>query len=107
MQVQMEVFAKSSHSLRRRITTHLDRGREELLFLERSKTLDRSPGWAKVKARGIAGALNLEWDSSLRMLKVRAIAKRGNRPHQLLAIFLDYLVDVHGRHISAINIQFN
>ena len=39
------------------------------------------------------------------MLVVRAIAKKGNTPHELLGTFLAYLFERHGRRIASINIQ--
>ncbi len=34
-----------------------------------------------------------------------AITRAGNRPHKLLAVFLEYLIQYHGKRIVSINIQ--
>lgn len=107
MQVQLEAFARRPGSLRQRITHDLEGGRHARLYVQKSKSVERAPGWAKIKARGVSGALNVEWDPSVKMIKARAIAKKGNMPHELLGIFVAYLIERHGRRISAINIQLN
>ncbi|UCG15747.1 MAG: hypothetical protein JSV19_10675 [Phycisphaerales bacterium] len=111
MQIQMQAFVRkgrgggSPQSLRTLVAQDLNRGKHEPLYVEEFKDLERSPGWAKIKARAIPGAINLEWDGSQRMLTARAIAKMGNRPHTLMAIFLAYLLDRHGRRLTSINLQ--
>jgi hypothetical protein len=110
MQIQLQAFAKrgrsgSPPSLRRLVTQDLDRGKHDLLYVEEFKDPQRSPGWAKVKGRDVPGAINLEWDGGQRMLTARAIAKMGNRPHQLMAIFVAYLVERHGRRLHSVNLQ--
>ena len=57
------------------------------------------------KAKDVPGAINLEWDGGQRMLTARAIAKMGNRPHKLMAIFDAYLLERHGRRLNSINLQ--
>jgi len=105
MQVQLQVLARKSESLRRRITQDLERQEYYDLYVERFKDPKRNPGWAKIKSRHVPGVINMEWDGSLRMLVVRAIAKHGNTPHQLLGTFVGFLIDRYGRRISSINIQ--
>jgi hypothetical protein len=105
MQIKMQAFARRGGSLRQRITRDLETRGHERLYLERSKSVERSPGWAKIKATGVFGAINIEWDSNQQMLTARAIAKKGHLPHELLGIFLAYLTQRHGRRISSINIQ--
>lgn len=39
------------------------------------------------------------------MLLVRAIARGENTPHKRLGVFLDYLIQQHGKKIASINIQ--
>jgi hypothetical protein len=39
------------------------------------------------------------------MLTARAIAQKGNYPHELLGIFVAYLVEKHRKRVAAINIQ--
>jgi hypothetical protein len=105
VQIQMQAFGKKSTSLRKLIIKDLNRRPHDSLFVEGAKSQSRSPGWAKIKAVGVRGALNLEWEASQRMLTARAIAKKGNLPHELLGIFVAYLVERHGKRISSLNIQ--
>jgi len=105
MQIQMQAFAKRSGSLRRIITEDLARREHEVLCVREFLNVQRSKGWAKVLGRGIPGALNIEWSASQRMLTIRAIAKKGNKPYQLLGVFMQYLLERHGTKITNINIQ--
>ena len=105
MQVSMQAFGRRGDSLRRRITDDLYTRPHDVLYVEEFKNPERSPGWAKILGQGLSGALNLEWDASARMLLVRAIAKKGNKPYELLGVFLAYLFERHGKSIASINIQ--
>jgi hypothetical protein len=101
----MQAFSKQSGSLRKAITQNLEKGGHELLYVKEGKTTARSPGWAKIKARGVGGIINIEWDAGQRMLTARAIAEKGNYPHEVLGIFVGYLVQKHRKRVAAINIQ--
>ncbi len=110
MQIQLQAFARKTKtgpppSLRTLTARDLNRGRHDLLYVDEFRDAERRPGWAKIKAKGVHGAVNLEWDGSQRMLTARAIAKQGHRPHQLMAIFAAYLLERHGRRLDSINIQ--
>jgi hypothetical protein len=105
MQIQMQAFGRKDESLRRIITTDLYDHPHDLLCVEEFKNPERPEGWAKINGRGLAGVINVRWHANSRMLVARAIAKKGNRPHELLGVFLAYLIDRHGNRISAINIQ--
>ena len=111
MQIQLQAFAKkgkgsrSSGSLRTLVTHDLDDGKHKSLYVSGFKDVERSPGWAKIKAKDVPGVINLEWDGNQRMLTARAIAKMGNRPHKLMAIFVAYLLERHGRRLGSINLQ--
>jgi hypothetical protein len=105
VQVQMQAFGTKSESLRKAIRQDLDRGLHPDLYVDQGKNADRAPGWTKIKARGVRGVINIEWDSNQRMLTARAIAQKGNYPHELLGIFVAYLVEKHRKRVAAINIQ--
>ncbi len=109
MQIQMQVLVKQRRyrtiSLRTRVTQDLDRRQHDRLYVVKSKDLERKPGWAKLKADGASGVINLAWDSNCHMLTARAITRGGNRPHELLAIFVQYLIERHGRRINSIAVQ--
>jgi hypothetical protein len=105
MQVSMQAFGRRGQSLRKRITDDLYNRPHEVLYVEEFKNPERRPGWAKILGRGLTGAINVSWNASAHMLVVRAIAKKGNTPHELLGTFLAYLFERHGRRIASINIQ--
>jgi hypothetical protein len=48
-------------------------------LLRLAKNPQRPQGWAKIKGKGLAGAVNLEWDGKTHMLFARAIAEKDNR----------------------------
>ena len=105
MQIQMQAFCKKRGSLRQFITRDLHLVDHEKLYVTQFKAFDRPSGWAKLKARGVRGVINIKWDGSLKMLTARAIAEKGNYPHELLGIFVAYLVENYRKQITGINIQ--
>lgn len=105
MQIQLQAFSRKTASLRKAITHDLSRRAHAELTVKEVLNRDRKPGWAKISGKSFPGALNIEWDSNARMLVVRAIARGGNTPHKLLGVFLDYLIQRHGKKIASINIQ--
>lgn len=105
MQIQMQAFAKKSGSLRKVIADDLTNREHDTLYVQRLLDPHRSRGWAKVYGQGMPGVLNIGWDAGQRMLIVRAIAKKGNRPYRLLGVFMQYLLERHGRKITSINMQ--
>jgi hypothetical protein len=105
MQVQLQAFCRKCPSLRKAITDDLTRRSHDTLVVQEIVNLDRNPGWSKITGHGLPGAINIEWEANSNMLLVRAIAKKGNRPHALLAVFLEYLIERHGKKITSINIQ--
>jgi hypothetical protein len=105
MQIQLQAFCRRPVSLRKAITDDLTRRGHEVLQVEAKKSVDRNPGWAKITGKGFPGAINLEWDADAHMLHARAITRMGNTPHKLLGVFLDYLIERHGKKIASINIQ--
>jgi hypothetical protein len=105
MQIQMQAFGRKSTSLRQLITKDLASDNHDMLFVKEGKAKGRNKGWAKISAKGVPGTLNVEWSGGQRALLVRAIAKRGNTPHELLGIFTGYLVGRFGNKIGSINLQ--
>jgi len=72
--------------------------------VDTAKKRERSPGWAKIKGFKLHGVLNVEWEGGQRMLTVRAIAKKGNNPHDLMGQFVAYLLKFHQRRVDFITI---
>jgi hypothetical protein len=109
MQIQMQAFGRrtkgQSRSLRQIIARDLERRPHPVLYVQAHKSPERVPGWTKLRGKGLPGAINMRWDAASRMLTARAIAKRGNMPHELLGTFLAYLFERHGRRVASVNIQ--
>ena len=105
MQVQLQAFGRKSTSLRKAITDDLKKHEHDVLQIEEMRNPDRNPGWAKITGTGVPGALNIEWDASAHMLLARVITRNDNTPHKLLGVFLEYLIERHGKQITSINIQ--
>jgi hypothetical protein len=105
MQIQMQAFAKRRSSLRRLIVQDIEDGGDDRLHVEECHAKGRANGWSKLRAKGLPGAINIEWDADQSMLTVRAIAKRGNTPHELLGLFLSYLIKRHGKKVASVNVQ--
>src|SRR5262245_44276328 len=105
MQIQLQAFCRKCRSLRKAITDDLTRREHEVLVVQKILDNERNPGWSKITGHHVPGAINLEWDASTNMLRARAITRKGNRPHLLLAVFLEYLIERHGKKITSINIQ--
>lgn len=105
MQIQMQAFGTKSTSLRKLITEHLREKKHPRLYVKMCKDNGRPNGWAKIAARGVPGCLNIGWQPSQQMLLVRANAEKGNRPDELLGVFLGYLLENYGKRVSTINVQ--
>jgi hypothetical protein len=105
MQIQMQAFGRRRDSLRKIIADDLTNRQHNVLQVQEFKNPERVPGWTKIKGKGLAGAINIRWDANSHMLVARAIAKKGNSPHELLGVFLAYLIDRHGKRVTSINIQ--
>jgi len=105
MQIQMQAFSRRPDSLRKIIADDLSAHPHAVLYLQEFKSPERAPGWSKILGKALPGAINIKWEASSRMLTARAIAKRGNTPHELLGVFLAYLIERHGRKVTSVNIQ--
>jgi len=110
MQATMLVFARQrgdkSWSLRQRIGEDLGRDKHPELCVGWYKKAGRVRGWTSLQGRpgGPYGALKLEWDGKCGLLTVRAISKRGQKPFELMGIFVEYLLTKQRAHIANITI---
>jgi len=107
MQMIMCVMAKPNQkSLRETVANDIakcDRGDDLKLISKQTK--GRKNGWAKIKRKGCAGALNLEWDADASALIARVVIRAGNKPDELIGAFVGYLLHVHGGRISSIFVR--
>jgi hypothetical protein len=105
MQIQCKVLMKSGGSLRTAIVNDLRKSKRAPLTVEQSKNMNRPKGWAKIASEDLPGVINMEWIPSQKMLMVRAIAEKGNIPHKILGVFVQYVLSRYKKKIKAINIQ--
>lgn len=105
MQIQMQAFAKRGGSLRKAVADDLEAHPHEKLYVAKGKNMERAPGWLKIKGIGLRGVLNVEWDAQHCMLKTRAIAKQGNKPAELLGLFVAYLLERHRSKLNSVSVQ--
>lgn len=105
MQTIIQVFTTGNTSLRETITgdQKLEEWRLKVLIKQKP---GRQPGWAKVGSvdPDIRGTINMDWDSSARILSCRVVTKQGNKPSDLIGDFIAYLIERHGRRIRTINL---
>ena len=106
MQIAFHIVARPSlrESLREIIIADLDKGQSEL-EVEYEKKNSRPNGWAKIRAKGLHGVINITWDPTSKTLIARAIAKQGNTPNALLSRFIAYLLDHRRRDVRTITIH--
>lgn len=105
MRVQLQAFSRKSDSLRQTVVNDLYVNRHDILYVQEAKNLQRKPGWAKIRGKGLPGVINVHWIASSQMLIARVVVRAGNKPYPILGVFLEYLAERHGRKISSINIQ--
>ncbi len=106
MQAVFHNMAKPSlkESLRELIIADLQKW-EYHLTVESEKKIGRRGGWAKIKATDLPGVINISWHAESKSLIGRAIAKRGNTPHELVGRFVAYLLDCRRRDVTGITIR--
>lgn len=103
MQIVMHILAKPSFrgSLRTAIIEDLETWECGLdLVFEKKK--GRKTGWAKIKAKGCPGAINIHWDQHSKTLIGRAVSRKGNCADKLVGLFVEYLLCKRGKSISAL-----
>jgi hypothetical protein len=114
MQIVIHVMlnAKSHGSLRELIIDDLekiawedDQGRPLNLDVLSEKKQGRPSGWAKIKAKGVTGALNISWDAHSKTLTARAVGRGGNKPTDLVGRFLNYLLWQRHKKITSVVIR--
>ncbi len=101
--IQVFYSKKAKISLRREIgKDSSELSKFNLVVVERQRW-DREPGWGKIKSSKGYGVINIEWDSSTKMLTGRVITKKTTLPTPLIGDFVNYLFSRH-KSIQAINI---
>lgn len=103
MQTVVQVICSRGRSLRDAIVNDSRLERYDLV-LQKKQQPGRAHGWAKIRGRNSAGALNLEWDANTRILVCRVINRGAGRPHGLVGAFVEYVLLRHRARIQSINI---
>jgi hypothetical protein len=103
MQIVLNVMARPStrKSLRETVIADLqsaDYGLEVVF----EKKIGRRRGWAKIRAAGLKGALNISWHAPSKMLIARAVSKKGNTPGDLVSRFVRYLLERRRRDFTSL-----
>ncbi len=104
MQTLIQVFCKgNTTSLRQKIAA--DKTLEDYgLFITEQKSNSRPDGWLKLYADGSYGAMNVEWDSSTKILTSRIINKGKGKPDKIAGIFITYLLGRYPKIVNTIQI---
>jgi hypothetical protein len=107
MQIILHVVAEPRvrGSLREWVISDLERSTDYQLRITREKKTGRNPGWAKVKAEGVNGTMNIDWDAHSKTLTARAIGREGKIPGVLVGRFIRYLVEKHLEEVKAVTIH--
>lgn len=76
------------------------------LKVDSTKKKGRSEGWTKLHSLhpGALGAINVEWESTVRILMCRATTNAAEMPDRIIGDFVRYLFSRHGENIESINI---
>jgi hypothetical protein len=104
MQVVVQVMCKKGPSLRDAINKSsklADYG----LHVTQQKRNDRSNGWSKLSSTtpGVAGAVNVSWDSAAQMLLGRVITRTG-KPDVIIGCYVAYLLANHFSRIQSVSV---
>lgn len=102
MEIRALALSDKPASLRKAIANDLGRGKHRVLWIESAKVRGRSGGWSKIKAIGIAGVINIDWDGVGKTLTIRAIAEKGKRPDEIMGEFVGYLFKKFGSRITTV-----
>ncbi|HEY7157601.1 MAG TPA: hypothetical protein VH575_26835 [Gemmataceae bacterium] len=105
MQIVIHVMARPSlrESLREIVIADLQKW-DYQLEIEREKKVGRRNGWAKIKARDLAGAINIYWHANSKTLIVRVVGRQGT-PGELVGRFISYLLHHRRKDVSSVAIR--
>jgi hypothetical protein len=104
MEIRALALSSKPDSLRQLICDDLRAGDHHALRLKSAKDRGRSRGWSKVYSvsEGVRGVVNFDWDAVGKILTIRAIAEKGNKPDAILGEFVGYLFERFGMRITTI-----
>ena len=79
------------------------------LFVTLNKKKGRKNGWAKIHSSSAYGVLNVDWNSSTKVLSARAVTRNSSKTKNIVSLYIvslyiDYLLARHKSKIKIINI---
>jgi len=103
MQTLIQVVCSENKSLRE-IIAHDAKLRKYKLYVEAMQKPGRSPGWAKIHSvdTNVKGAINITWQSRVKILTCRVITKGTGKPAAIIGDFMKYLLGRFARSIESI-----
>ena len=102
MEIRALALSNRPDSLRKAIWEDLRREKHSSLRLVKAKDFYRPNGWSKAVSIDNDGAVNFDWDGVGKILTIRAIAERGNKPDAIMGEFIGYLIAKFGNRITTI-----
>jgi hypothetical protein len=101
MQILIQVLCTKGRSIRQAIA---DDPRIDRYGLQVTKEAQpgRAPGWLKLHAEEMRGALNVEWDAQSSVLSARVVTRGSRRPSRIVGAFVNYLLQRHGGRVQSI-----
>jgi hypothetical protein len=103
MQTLIQVVCSERKSLRE-IIAHDEKLKKYKLHIEAMQKPGRSPGWAKIHSADtkVKGAINITWQSRVKILTCRVITKGTGKPAAIIGDFMKYLLGRFARSIESI-----
>ncbi|HSW53615.1 MAG TPA: hypothetical protein VLH59_00880 [Ignavibacteriaceae bacterium] len=103
MQTLIQVVCSERKSLRD-VIAHDEKLWKYNFYVEAKQKPGRSPGWAKIHSvnPSIRGAINISWQSRVKILTCRVITKGTGKPATIIGDFLKYLLARFSRSIESI-----
>jgi hypothetical protein len=105
MQILVQVLTSETRSFRD-IVIKDKKLNEYGLKVVMQKKSGRSHGWSKLRSTypEFNGAINIQWESSSRMLLCRVVTRGYGKANFIIGSFVDYLLARYSRKIEAVNI---
>src|SRR4029078_8537012 len=79
--------------------THIDRFK---LQVTKEAQPGRAPGWLKLHAEEMRGALNVEWDAQSSVLSARVVPRGSRKSSPIVGAFVNYLLQRHDGRVQSI-----
>jgi hypothetical protein len=103
MQTLIQVVCSEKKSLRE-IIAQDEKMWKYNFYIDAKQKPGRSPGWAKLHSLdpSVRGAINISWQSKVKILTCRVITKGTGKPAIIIGDFIKYLLGRFSRSIESI-----